>query len=162
MKQGYRDRIALLLTHNISTNEHNHYDKRPHLKNAELADHVEITALLLQHGTAPAALSTTKALHTTYLHTNETKKTKSTAQPIEKHNDLGTLLATTEHEQLQTIHLILNLEIPIDRTNTENLTALHVTTTNEHRLIVDELLTHSTSLELHNRIHHGTPLERIT
>jgi hypothetical protein len=56
VKQGFLDRVALLLAHGASARGTDHYDKRPHLENAHRAGHSAIAALLERHGATPLAI----------------------------------------------------------------------------------------------------------
>ncbi len=162
VNQGFLDRVALLLAHGASPNGRNHYDKRTHLENAELAGHTEIAALLLRSGATPAKLSPADALRADCLRADEAAVRQRIARPIEDRDDVGALLAAAEHGKLRAVRLILDLGVPVDATGADGLTALHEAASNGHRLVVDELLSRGASLEIRDRVHSGTPLGRVT
>jgi hypothetical protein len=59
VRQGFTERVALLLTHGASADGCNHYSQRTHYESALLEGHLEIAELLLKHGAKKVALSPT-------------------------------------------------------------------------------------------------------
>ncbi|HEY0709372.1 MAG TPA: hypothetical protein VGG33_21360, partial [Polyangia bacterium] len=57
VKQGYLDRVALLLAQGASAGGRDFYNQRTFVENAQLGGHTQIAALLNRHGAAPAVLS---------------------------------------------------------------------------------------------------------
>jgi ankyrin repeat protein len=67
-----------------------------------------------------------------------------------------------KHGQLRAVQRLLALGVPIDSTNDQGVTALHLAAENGHRLVVDELLARGASMDLRDRVHGGTPLGRVS
>jgi ankyrin repeat protein len=161
-KQGFLDRVALLLAHGAAANGRNHYNKRPHLENARLGGHTAIAELLIRHGAAPAVFSPGEQLWADCLRGDEVAVRARLRGPVEGRDDAGALLAAADHGQLDAIRLLLDLGVPVDSANADGVTALHLAASNGHRLAVDELLARGARLDLRDRVHGGTPLGRVT
>lgn len=162
VRQGFLDRAALLLARGASPNGRNHYNRRAHLENALLDGHVDIAALLVRHGATPAALSPAEELRAACLRGDDRAVRARWPEGISGRDDTGTLLAAAAHGRLPAVRLLLELGVPINASNDEGLTPLHMAASNGHRLVVDELLARGASLDIRDRVHGGSPLSRTT
>lgn len=161
VKQGFLDRVTLLLACGVSPNGLNFYNRRQHLENALLAGHADIAALLVRHGAAPAVLSPAEELRAACLRADETDARRRWSSAYADRDDVGSLLTAAEHGRLAAVRLLLDLGVPVDSANANGVTALHLAASNGHRLVVDELLARGASLDLRERVHGGSPLGRV-
>jgi hypothetical protein len=158
-RQGFQDRVALLLAHGASPNGRDFYDHRTHLENALLFGHGSIAALLTRHGANEPALSPGEALRVACLRGDEAEVRRLAGAKLDGRDDVATLLAAAQHGNLRAVRVCLDaLGVDVNATSDKGLAALHVAAGNGHRLVVEELLARGASLSIKDAVHGGTPL----
>jgi ankyrin repeat protein len=160
VKQGFADRVALLLANGASSSGRDFYNKRTHLENALLLGYDLIAKMLIDHGAAAPSLSSGEELRVTCLRGNEEQARRLATAALGGGEDKTTLVVAAQQGNLRAVRLCLDLlGIPVDATNDKGLTALHAAAGNGRRLVVDELLRRGASLTSRDLIHGGTPLD---
>lgn len=160
MKQGFAERVALLLVHGASANGRDFYNKRTHLENALLLGHDVVAKMLVDHGAKSPALSAGEELRVACLRGHEEQVRRLTTATLEGRDDEATLVVAAQQGNLRALRLCLDvLGASVDATNDKGLTALHAAAGNGQRLVVDELLGRGASLTIRDPVHRGTPLD---
>ena len=160
VKQGFTERVALLLAHGASSNGRDVYNKRTHLENAVLLGHDVVAKMLVDHGAAAPSLSAGEELRLACLLGNEEQVRRLATTTLEGRNDEATLVVAAQQGNLRAVRLCLDvLGAPVDATNDKGLTALHAAAGNGRRLVVDELLRRGAALTIRDPVHQGTPLD---
>lgn len=162
VRQGFSDRVALLLAHGTSPNGRDFYNGRTHHENACLEGHAAIAALLLNHGAVPAKLSPPEQLRADCLRADTQAVRGRLGAAVEDRDDGGALRAAAQHGHLAAVRLLLELGVPVDLTDDKGVTALHLAAGHGHRLVVEELVARGASLDRRDRVHDGTPLGHVT
>jgi ankyrin repeat protein len=158
-RQGFQDRVALLLAHRASPDGHDMYSKRTHLENALLCGHTSIADILRRHGAKAPSLSQGEQLRVACLACDEAAVRRLASTQLEGRDDVATLIASAQHGNLRAVRLCLDvLGVDVSATNEKGLTALHLAAGNGRRLVVEELLARGASLTLKDAEHGGTPL----
>jgi ankyrin repeat protein len=158
VKQGFADRVALLLAHGASPNGRDFYNKRTHLENALLLGHHLIAKILVDQGAAAPSFSPSEELRVACLRGNDEQVRHLATATLEGRDDKATLVVAAQQGNLRAVRLCLDiLGVPVDATNDEGLTALHIAAGNGRRLVVDELLGRGASLTICDPVHRGTP-----
>jgi ankyrin repeat protein len=160
VKQGFADRVALLLAWGASSNGVDFYNKRSHLENALLLGHDLIVKILIDHGAAQPTLSSAEELRVACLRGEEEQvRQLATTMPVGRDVE-ATLVVAAQQGNLRAVRLCLDvLGAPMDATNDSGLTALHAAAGNGQRLVVDELLGRGASLTIRDSVHQGTPAD---
>ena len=160
VKQGFADRVALLLVHGASSNGRDFYNKRTYLENALLLGHDLVAKVLVEHGAPTPSLSAADELRVECLRGREEQVRRLATAVIEGRDDGTMLVVAAQQGNLRAVRLCLDvLGVSVDATNDEGLTALHAAAGNGQRLILDELLRRGASRTIRDAIHHGTPLD---
>jgi ankyrin repeat protein len=160
VKQGFADRVALLLAHGASSNGHDFYNNRTHLENALLLGYDLIAKMLVDCGAAPPSLSSDEELRVACLRGREEQVRQLARATLEVRDVEVTLVLAAQQGNLQAVRLCLDvLGAAVDATNDRGLTALHVAAGNGQRLVVDELLGRGASLTIRDPVHRATPLD---
>ena len=160
VKQGFANRVALLLAHGASPSERDFYNKRTHLENAMLLGHDLIAMMLVDHGAAAPSLSPGEELRVACLRGRQDQVRRLAAAVLEGRDDEATLVVAAQQGNLRAVRLCLDvLGVRVDATDDQALTALHAAAGNGRRLVVDELLLRGSSLTIRDPVHHGTPLD---
>ena len=160
VKQGFADRVALLLAHGASSSGRDFYNKRTHLENALLLGHDLIAKMLVDHGAAAPSLSPGEELRAMCLRGNEGQVRRLATAVLGGGENETTLVVAAQQGNLRAVRLCLDLlGTPVDATNDKGLTALHAAAGNGMRLVVDELLRRGASLTSRDPVHGGTPLD---
>ena len=158
VKQGFTDRVALLLAHGASPNGRDFYNKRTHIENALLMGHDLIAKILVDHGAAAPSFSPGEELRIACLRGHEEQVRHLATAALEGRDDEATLVVDAQQGNLRAVRLCLDiLGVPVDATNDKGLTALHTAAGNGRRLVVDELLGRGASLTIRDPVHRGTP-----
>ncbi len=158
VKQGFADRVALLLARGASPNGRDFYNRRTHLENALLLGHDLITKMLVDQGAAAPSFSPGEELRVACLRGNEEQVRHLATAAMDGRDDEATLFVAAQQGNLRAVRLCLDiLGVPVDATNDEGLTALHTAAGNGRRLVVDELLGRGASLTTRDPVHRGTP-----
>jgi len=160
VKQGFADRVALLLAHGASPNGHDVYNKRTHLENGLLLGHGLIAKMLVDHGASAPSLSIAEELRVACLRGCEEQVRRLAAAAVEGRDDEATLVVAAQQGNLRAVRLCLDtLGAPVDGTDDKGLTALHAAAGNGRRLVIDTLLGRGASLTIRDAVHRGTPLD---
>jgi ankyrin repeat protein len=160
-RQGFQDRVALLLAHGASPNGRDLYTRRVHLENALLNGHGAVAGILLRHGATAPSFSSGEALRVACLRGDEAEVRRLAGAGLDGRDDLATLLAAARHGNLRAVRLCLDvLGVDVNATDDKNLTALHLAAGDGHRLVVEELLARGASLLVKDAVYGGTPLGR--
>jgi ankyrin repeat protein len=160
VKQGFANRVALLLAHGASSNGRDFYNKRTHLENALLLGHDLVAKMLVDHGASAPSLSAGEELRVECLRGREEQVRRLATAAVERRDNEATLVVAAQQGNLRAVRLCLDvLGLPVDATNHDGLTALHAAAGNGQRLIVDELLGRGASLTIRDALHRGTPLD---
>src|SRR5262249_4521208 len=158
VKQGFADRVALLLAHGASSNGRDFYNKRTHLENALLLGHDLIAKILVDQGAAAPSFSPGEELRVACLRGHEEQVRHLATAGLAGRDDEATLVVAAQQGNLRAVRLCLDiLGVSVDATNDEGLTALHTAAGNGRRLVVDELLGRGASLTIRDPVHRGTP-----
>jgi ankyrin repeat protein len=160
VKQGFANRVALLLAHGASSDGRDFYNKRTHLENALLLGHDLVAKVLVDHGAPAPSLSPGEDLRVACLRGHEEQVRRLASAALEGRDDEATLLAAAQQGNLRAVRLCFDaLDTPVDATSDKGLTALHAAAGNGRRLVVDELLGRGASLTIRDVVHRGTPLD---
>ena len=160
VKQGFGDRVALLLAHGASSMGRDFYNKRTHLENALLLGHHLIAKMLVDCGATPPSLSSGEELRVACLRGREEQVRQLASAMLDARNVDATLVIAAQQGNLRAVRLCLDvLGAAVDATNEKGLTALHVAAGNGQRLVVDELLVRGASLTIRDPVHRATPLD---
>src|SRR5215813_1869674 len=160
VKQGFGDRVALLLAHGASSIGRDFYNSRTHLENALLLGHNLIAKMLVDCGAAPPSLSSGEELRVACLRGREEQVRQLASATLEARDVEATLVLAAQQGNLRAVRLCLDvLGAAVDATNDRGLTALHVAAGNGQRLVVDELLGRGASLTIRDPVHRATPLD---
>jgi ankyrin repeat protein len=160
VKQGFADRVALLLAHGASPSGRDFYNKRTYLENALLLGHGLIVKILVDQGAAVPSFSPGEELRVACLRGDQEQVRHLATTALEGRDDEATLVVAAQQGNLRAVRLCLDiLGVPVDATNDEGLTALHTAAGNGRRLVVDELLGRGASLTIRDPVHGGTPLD---
>jgi ankyrin repeat protein len=160
VKQGFADRVALLLARGASSNGIDFYNKRTHLENALLLGHDLIANILVDHGAAAPALSPGEELRVACLRGHEQRVRHLATATLEGRDVEAILVVAAQQGNLRAVRLCLDvLGASLDATDDRGLTALHTAAGNGRRLVVDELLRRGASLTVRDHVHHGTPVD---
>jgi len=160
VKQGFADRVALLLARGASSNGIDFYNKRTHLENAWLLGHDMIAKILVDHGAAAASLSPSEELRVACLRGDEERVRLLATAALEERDVGATLVVAAQQGNLRAVRLCLDvLGAPVDAINDKGLTALHTAAGNGRRLVVDELLGRGACLTIRDTVHRGTPVD---
>jgi hypothetical protein len=160
VKQGFVDRVALLLAHGASPNGRDFYNKRAHLENALLLGHNLIAKMLVDQGASEPSFSPGEELRVACLRGHEEQVGHLVTAAHAGRNDEATLVVAAQQGNLRAVRLCLDiLGVPVNATNDEGLTALHTAAGNGRRLVVDELLSRGALLTIRDPVHRGTPLD---
>jgi ankyrin repeat protein len=162
VRQGYQDRVTLLLAHGASAEGRHFYNHRTHLENALLDGHAQIAALLVRHGARAAALTPSEQLRAAFLRADAEEVRRLSAAAIEGRDDAATLIAAVGHGSLAAARMLLDAGVSASVSTPQGLTALHVAAQHGHRLVVEELLARGAALEVREPVYGGTPLGRAT
>jgi len=160
VKQGFGDRVALLLAHGASSNGRDFYNGRTHLQNALLLGHNLIAKMLVYWGATPPSLSSGEELQVACLRGSEDQVRQLASATLEARDVEATLVLAAQQGNLRAVRICLDvLGAAVDATNDRGLTALHVAAGNGQRLVVDELLMRGASLTIRDPVHRATPLD---
>jgi hypothetical protein len=158
-RQGFVDRVALLLAHGASPDGRDFYNHRTHLENARLFGHGGIAEMLVRHGAGSPSFSPGEALRVACLAGDEAEVRRLGGLTLAGRDDVATLLAAAQHGHLRAVRLCLDvLGVDVDATSDKGIAALHIAAGNGRRLVVEELLGRGASLALKDAEHGGTPL----
>lgn len=126
VRQGFADRVALLLARGASPNGRDFYNKRTYLENALLLGHDLIAKILVDQGAAAPSFSPGEELRVACLRGDEVLVRHLASAALEGRDDEATLVAAAQQGNLGAVRLCLDiLGVPVDATNDEGLTALH-------------------------------------
>jgi len=160
-RQGFQDRVALLLAHGASANGRDLYSRRVHLENALLHGHGAVAGILLRHGAAAPSFSPGEALRVACLRGDEAEVRRLASAELDGRDDVATLLVAALHGNLRAVRLCLDvLGVDVNATDDKNVTALHLAAGDGRRLVVEELLSRGASLSIKDAVYGGTPLGR--
>ncbi|MBO0750765.1 MAG: ankyrin repeat domain-containing protein [Bradyrhizobiaceae bacterium] len=158
VKQGFADRVALLLAHGAAPDGRDFYNKRTHLENALLLGDGLIAQMLADRGAAAPSFAPGEELRVACLCGQEEQVRHLTKAVLEGRDDEATLMAAAQQGNLRAVRLCLDvLGVPVDAANEKGMTALHTAAGNGRRLVVDELLRRGASLTIRDPVHGGTP-----
>lgn len=162
VRQGFQDRVALLLLHGASAEGRDYYNHRTHHENALLDGHSQIAELLVRHGAQPAILTPAEQLRAAFLRADAAEVRRLTADGVEGRDDAATVIAAAQHGRLAALRMLLEAGAAASSTTPKGIPALHVAAEHGHRLVAEELLAHGASLEARDPVYGGTPLGRVT
>ena len=162
VRQGFQDRVALLLAHGASAEGRNYYNHRTHHENALLDGHTQIAELLLRQGAQPAVLPPAEQLRAAFLRADAAEVRRLAAAGIEGRDDAATVIAAAQHGRLVALRMLLDAGASVSSTTPQGIPALHVAAGDGHRLVAEEMLVRGASLEVRDPVYGGTPLGRVT
>ena len=118
VKQGFGDRVALLLAHGASSNGRDFYNSRTHLENALLLGHNLIAKMLVDCGAAPPSLSPGEVLRVACLRGREEPVRQLASATLEARDVEATLVLAAQQGNLRAVRLCLDvLGTAVDATN---------------------------------------------
>jgi len=151
VKQGFVDRVRILLAHGANPDGRDHYNKRRHIENAVLEGQVVIADMLVAAGAPSPQLSPTEAFRAAVLSGDEVLAKQTFTE------DPGTLCAAARHNNVDAIGLGLSIGLPIDAVD-HGLTALHHAAAEGHLEAVRVLVSSGASTTIKDPRYGGTPL----
>lgn len=150
-KQGFVDRVRLLLAHGANPDGRDHYNKRRHIENAVLEGQTAIAEMLAAAGAKPAELSPSESFRAAVLSGDEVAAKRTFML------DPGTLCAAARHNNVDAIGLGLAIGLPIDGVD-HGLTALHHAAAEGHLEAARLLVASGASTTIKDPRFGGTPL----
>lgn len=156
-KQGFADRVRLLLAHGTSADGRNRYNRRTHVENAMLEGHADIARMLIAAGATWPTLTPDERFRVAILANDATEALRILATTPLANENVGALIAAAHHGHLAAVRLALQLGVPIDGTE-RGLTALHHAARQGHLDVVRELVEQGASLTVCDPVYNGTPL----
>src|SRR5262245_8897281 len=109
VKQGFANRVALLLAHGASPSGRDFYNKRTHLENALLVGYDLIAMMLVDHGAAVPSLSPGEELRVACLRGREEQVRRLAAAVVEGRDDEATLIVAAQQGNLRAVRLCLDV-----------------------------------------------------
>ena len=109
VKQGFADRVALLLARGASSNGIDFYNKRTHLENALLLGHDLIANILVDHGAAAPALSPGEELRVACLRGHEQRVRHLATATLEGRDVEAILVVAAQQGNLRAVRLCLDV-----------------------------------------------------
>lgn len=155
--QGFVERVRLLLSHGVSPDGRNRYNRRTYLENALLEGHAEIADLLVAAGAAPPALGETDRFRVAVL-ANDAEEAKRILAACSSCRTSEALIAAARHGRAEALELGLALGLPIDGRDASGLTALHHAARSGQLEAVRLLVVRGASLDVRDPVYDGTPL----
>jgi ankyrin repeat protein len=161
VRQGFQDRVALLLAHGASADGRDFYNQRTHHENARLEGHTQIAELLVRHGARPVALAPGEELRAAFLCADAAEVGRLIAAGVDGRDDAGTMFAAARHGRLAAARLLLDAGFPVSWAGADGLTALHLAAHHGQRRVVEELVARGAPLDVRDAVYGGTPLGRV-
>jgi hypothetical protein len=158
-RQGFTERVALLLARGASAGGSNWYNGRLHLENALLDGHGAIAALLRQHGATPPVFAPAEAFRVACLGADEGEARRLLAAHPQVAADPGPLLAAAKHGLVAAAHLWLALGLDVNGRDGAGLTALHLAGGAGHLDLVKLLITAGASFTARDHTYRATALD---
>jgi ankyrin repeat protein len=158
VKDGFDERVALLLARGAGASGRDAYDHRTHHENAVIRGRHNIAELLVRHGATSVALSPRDEFRAAYLNGDIAAARALIAQHPEFRAVAAALIDAAEGGHLDAVQLLLDLDFPVDARTASGETALHHAALRGHLPVARLLVERGAPVEVRDMIHHDTPV----
>lgn len=158
VKDGFDERVALLLARGASASGRDAYDHRTHHENAIMRGRRNIAELLLRHGATPVPLPPRDEFRAAYMNGDAAAARALIAQHPEFRASAAPLLDAADGGHLDAVRLLLDLGFPVDARGAGGDTALHQAAIRGHLLVARLLVERGAPLEVRDTTHQATPV----
>ena len=158
VKDGFEERVSLLLASGAAASGRDTYDHRTHHENATVRGHRNIAELLLRHGATPVPLPPRDEFRAAYMNGDAAAARALIAQHPEFHASAAPLIDAAEGGHLDAVRLLLDLGFPADARAARGETALHHAALRGHLPVARLLVERGAPIEVRDATHQATPV----